>query len=98
MSRLQLDHAALYAAMQEAAEHRGPHRAMAVTLECGHLRLMPQINTVMGPGALTGCGMCGDDCPARMVIKVEETGVLHDSYRPAATGPSVTTDQAEETP
>jgi hypothetical protein len=82
---LQLDHAALYAAMQEAAEHRGPHRAMAVTMECGHLRLLPQIATVMGPGAMTGCRMCGEDRPARVVVKVEETGVLHESYSPAGT-------------
>jgi hypothetical protein len=77
-----LDHAALRAAMEEAAQHRGPHRAMAVTLECGHLRLMSQVNTIMGPGALTGCRMCGEDCPPRMVCKVEETGVLHDFWRP----------------
>lgn len=55
------------------SEH--PKRAMRVTLECGHLRLMPYINTVMGIGAFTDCRLCEAD---RLAVNVEETGVLFD--------------------
>lgn len=59
--------------LDEASALRHPKRAMRVTLECGHLRLMPYINTVMGIGAFTACWLCPGD---RLVVNREETGVL----------------------
>ena len=70
-------------AMREASEHRGTHRALCVTLECGHLSLRAATGTVMGVGALTVCRVCPadpDEPVTRMLCKVEETGVLHDSW------------------
>lgn len=61
--------------LDEAAALRHPMRLMRVTLECGHLRLIPHINTVMGIGAHTTCGICPDE-PGRLVVNVEETGRL----------------------
>lgn len=58
-----------------------PWRAMRVTLECGHLRLMPHINAAW-IGAHTSCSICvsptGEDGRVRQVVNVEETGILHD--------------------
>lgn len=71
-------------AVESARSGFHPHRAMRVTLECGHLRLMPQINCIMGIGAKTSCFVCPDEEPgykvARTVVNVEETGVLHDDW------------------
>lgn len=74
-----------------ASEHRTNWEAMAVTLECGHLRLMPKRDAMMGVGASASCGICAwlkalqthhrDDIhPMRMVCKIEETGVLHEDF------------------
>jgi hypothetical protein len=94
--RQTVDLAGLTAAMDDARLHRGPHRAVAVTMECGHLRLLSALACTMGPGAWTGCRMCGDDFPARMVVKVEETGVLHtESWSKASANAS---SQAHDTP
>jgi electron transfer flavoprotein alpha/beta subunit len=75
-------------ALEEAAALRHPQRAMRVTLECGHLRLMPWIGTVMGIGAQTSCAICpkSEDSypPSRVVVNCEETGTLHESWRPGA--------------
>jgi hypothetical protein len=74
----------IFRAIEEASALTHKHRAMRVTLECGHLRLMPMINCVMGIGAFTGCTICPPDkdghTVARMVVNVEETGHLHDSW------------------
>lgn len=71
-------------AMNAAASGFGDYRAMRVTLECGHLRLMTAIGTIMGIGAETGCLICPkqDDgyTPSRVVVNVEETGVLHEEW------------------
>jgi hypothetical protein len=73
-------------AIEAARSGFGPQRAMRVTLECAHLRLMSAIATVMGIGSQTTCRICpiGDDGypVTRTVVNIEETGVLHDSWRP----------------
>lgn len=76
-------------AIDEARAFRHRFRAMRVTLECGHLRLIPEINTVMGIGAYTACVICPQEFDeilkrqrhvSRQVVNVEETGVLHDDW------------------
>ena len=67
------------AAVAEAEAHRQPRRAMRVTLECAHLRLLPWQDTIMGIGAQTGCLICPDR-PTRVVVNIEETGVLHNDW------------------
>ena len=71
-------------AMDDARALRHSFRAMRVTLECGHLRLMPHIDTVMGLGSLTSCGICAVDADGdyvvRTVVNCEETGTLHESW------------------
>ncbi len=74
-----LDHLQLHRDIDAAKAGTHRQRAMRVTMECGHLRLMPFIDTVMGIGSMCGCQVCPDH-PARTVVNVEETGVLHDSY------------------
>ncbi len=74
-----IDHVQLHKDIELAAAHKGNQRAMRVTMECGHLRLMPFIDTVMGIGSMAGCQVCPDH-PGREVVNVEETGVLHNSY------------------
>lgn len=69
------------AALTEARALRHPRRAMRVTLECGHLRLMPWNTSVMGIGAYAGCKLApcaGPDgeLADRMVVNMEETGTL----------------------
>lgn len=64
--------------LDEARALRHPQRAMRVTLECGHLRLMPYINTVMGIGAFTNCRICPPQPNGRLVVNREETGLLFD--------------------
>lgn len=81
-------------AVEAASALRHPERAMAVTLECGHLRLMRRIDCVQGVGAYTTCRVCPPEeqqpSGTRLVCKVEETGVLHPDWRnpvtKAATG------------
>jgi len=60
--------------LDEAIALRHPQRTMRVTLECGHLRLLPWSSTVLGIGASTLCRLCAD--ADRLVVNVEETGVL----------------------
>lgn len=69
-------------AIKEATALRHPYRSMRVTMECGHLRLMPYINTVMGIGAQTACKICPSDNgqTTRTVVNVEETGHLDDTW------------------
>ena len=67
----------LIADMDAAREFRGDQRAMRITLECGHLRLSPYINTIMGIGAWTICSVC-DKWSDRRVVNIEETGVLYE--------------------
>jgi hypothetical protein len=82
------DVAEMTRALDEAAAGTHTHRAMRVTLECAHLRLMPWISTVMGIGAQTGCAICPRDehgyTASRIVVNVEETGTLHESWRPSS--------------
>lgn len=63
--------------MEAAHQFKGDCRAMRVTLECSHIRLMPYINCIMGIGSFTRCIICeperGKD---RLVVNIEETGVL----------------------
>lgn len=73
-----IDYEAVVRAVDAARRHEHPFRAMRVTLECAHLRLMPWNGTVMGIGAFTSCGVCPES-PERVVVNVEETGVLHES-------------------
>jgi hypothetical protein len=72
------------AAMRQAKELKHPMRAMRVTMECGHLRLTPEINTRMGIGTYTICRICptpeGETVASRQVVNVEETGILHDDW------------------
>jgi hypothetical protein len=76
-------------AIEAARSGFGPMRAMRVTLECGHLRLMPAIGTAMGIGAKAACQICpaasNGYSPTRTVVNIEETGVLHDLWRPTPT-------------
>lgn len=66
----------LIADMDTASQFQGDQRAMRVTLECSHLRLMPYINTIMGIGSWTMCTVCPQDM--RRVVNIEETGKLFD--------------------
>lgn len=77
--------------VKAARDHRTCWEAMAVTLECGHMRLMPKQDTSLGIGALVGCKICAEShgrladvagvhWPARVVCKVEGTGTLHEDY------------------
>lgn len=70
-------------ALSEAANFTHRWRAMRVTLECGHLRLTPWMNTTMGIGAYTGCMICPSldgRTASRQVVNIEETGVLHEGW------------------
>lgn len=67
--------------MERARNHEGDLRSKCVTLECGHLRLMPHLATIMGVDSHTGCKICTEANPtgeqiARRVCKIEETGSL----------------------
>ena len=66
--------------IDEARALRHPQRAMRVLLECGHLRLMPNIATATGVGSHTACGICPKDGdgrrPTRLVVDIAETGEL----------------------
>ena len=69
--------------VEEAKALRHPERAMRVLLECGHLRLMPYIDTAMGVGSFTGCVFCAVNgvWGSRLVVDIAETGVLYfDTY------------------
>jgi hypothetical protein len=64
----------------EAARHlTHPMRSMRVTMECGHLRLLPWNVTLTGIGSHTGCNICGDNVE-RLVVNVEETGTLDKTF------------------
>jgi hypothetical protein len=72
-------------AADAAKAGRGNWRAMRVTLECGHFRLTPAFYTGQGVGAFTSCSLLG--CrdseyggTSRLVVNVEETGVLHPEF------------------
>lgn len=70
-------------AVDDARALRHPWRAMRVALECGLLRLLPWHSTVMGVGAYTGCRICPSadgGWVERLVVNVEETGVLHEPW------------------
>ena len=69
----------IYQANQAAREHRHPQRAMRVTLECGHMRLMSWHSSAMGISASTICLICVDQ-PSRLVVNLEETGILSDEF------------------
>ena len=76
-----MDYDAMFKEIEDCRNLVHPMRTMRVTLECGHLRLLPYNWTVMGIGAITGCLVC-EDTPARRVMNVEETGqVWFESYR-----------------
>jgi hypothetical protein len=83
---------------QAAERHQHPREAMRVLMECGHIRLMPQVDTVQGVGALTGCAVCvpepGQRTVERLVVDVQETGKLfYDTmYRPRVETPPVPRD------
>lgn len=73
----------MLAEVEAARTGTHPHRLMRVTLDCGHYKLMPKIDTAMGIGAFTGCRYCpvGTD---PMVVNVEETGVPGSYFRQPA--------------
>lgn len=68
---------AIFKAQREARAHQHPQRLMRVTLECSHLRLLPWNVTGTGIGSRTMCPVCPDK-PSRIVVGIEETGVLSD--------------------
>lgn len=64
-------------AVDQAREMNHDYRAMRVTMECGHIRLMPYIDSISGIGTHTECHLCNR---ARQIVNVEETGTIHESW------------------
>lgn len=66
--------------VEAAARFELPERKMRITLECGHLRLMPWYDCVAGGiGWSTACRICEEvqgKQASRLIVNVEETGVL----------------------
>lgn len=60
-----------------AARFEHPERMMRITLECGHFRLMQwQQCGVGGIGFHTNCDICAPIPVTRLIVNMEETGVL----------------------
>jgi hypothetical protein len=63
----------LHDKLDAAARFEHPERLMRVTMECAHMRLMTFRNSIGGIGFNTTCNICS---VARVIVNVEETGVL----------------------
>jgi hypothetical protein len=59
-----------------AERHEHPERLMRITLECGHFRLQQWQNAVGGIGFHTNCNICSAVPVTRLIVNMEETGVL----------------------
>lgn len=68
---------AVVKASRDAQNFRHPQRLMRVSLECGHVRLLPWNVAGTGIGSYTLCSVCPDR-PQRAAVNLEETGVLSD--------------------
>lgn len=67
-------------AATQAALFEHPERAMRVVLECAHMRLMPwHVANQSSIGASTLCRVCSGG-PSRLIVEVQETGVLDESF------------------